>query len=190
MADESTASPQHWKKIIFVLALLALTAAWVSRPQIRKTSQRVHLKLVNFDGSTGEMGRPIAGARVSLHYEVKLGSRPHRFFWERDTDRTLRQGDLPGSSATTDAHGNVAISIDRVCSDRSWNSEPPEWRDETGQYYRVQVRRAPSGDDDFRMVLQPRNMMIVNPIQPGSTIPSYSISVESIERPQYCDGDK
>ena len=136
------------------------------------------------------MGRPIAGATVTLQYEIDLGSRPHYFFWDRDTDRTIQQGDLPWSSATTDAEGNVAISIDRVCSDRTWSSEPPTWRDETGKYYSVQVRRVPSDKDDFRMVLQPGNMMIVNPIQPRSTIPSYSITVESIEKPRYCDGDK
>jgi hypothetical protein len=190
MVDESTGKPRHWKKIIVLLALLILTAAWVSRPRIRKTSQRVRLKLINFDGLTGGMGRPIAGATVTLQYEIDLGSRPHYFFWDRDTDRTIQQGDLLSSWGITDAEGNVGISIERVCSDQTWSSEPPEWCHETGKYYHVQVRRAPSNEDDFRMVLQPGNMMIVNPIQPRSTIPSYSITVESIEKPQYCDGDK
>jgi hypothetical protein len=156
---------------ILILALCLLTAGC---DPTRTTSQTIRLRVLD-----SASGKPLAGARVWMKWDYRdyERSEPQR----RDQIReNWRQ--FPWSSSPTDSAGGANIHIKYTAIDGTRGPMPPPSRDWiTDKPYVVRVRHGNVPDEILSLV-----------VTPGQSVQgkSFTVVIDSIDNPFYCDTSK
>jgi hypothetical protein len=186
MTDANTTSHSArkrwpWQKLAWTVAaifVLAVVLFWPADP-VRTTSQKIYVQLTTAD-------RPVPGVEVSLQCDFALAEPPASpaislFADPGGQARDFRE-EYPWRSAVTDENGRACIAIEYAAPDRTWGSKPPEWRDETGKYYRMKLKRG-QGEEEFSILLTHGNCLMLN----SASTRIYGYVSLAVERPRYVD---